>query len=154
MSDKISSTSGWSRRKVLGTAASGIALAAAAGFPMPVLRYVVGASDEGAIAATAAAAPIRLLGPVDGVEVEPDSTARAQWSGVWGAAGYLVELVAEGGERLLDALASAATTRYDVPPMVRTSAGTRRVRWRVSALDFAGAVVRRSPWRTIRFAAP
>jgi len=125
-----------------------------AGFPMPVLRYVVGTSEDGAVAASAAATPIRLLGPVDGLTLDPDSTARVQWSSVWGAVGYRVELVAEDGEHLLDALTGSATTRYDVPPMVRASAGSRRVRWRVVALDLAGAVVRRSPWRSIRFAAP
>jgi hypothetical protein len=122
-----------------------------AGFPMPVLRYVVGTPDD-AVAASEAAAPIRLLGPVDGLTFDPDSTARLQWSSVWGAAGYRVELVAEG-EHLLDALTGSVTTRYEVPPMIRASAGSRRVRWRVSALDLAGAVVRRSPWRTIRFGA-
>lgn len=37
MTDKTTSGAGWSRRRVLTTAASGVALAAASGFPMPAI---------------------------------------------------------------------------------------------------------------------
>lgn len=37
MSDKFGNASGWTRRRVLGAAASGVALAAASGFPMPAI---------------------------------------------------------------------------------------------------------------------
>jgi hypothetical protein len=122
-----------------------------AGFPMPVLRYVVGAGEVGALTASEAASPIRLLTPVDGAMVGADSTSRVRWSGVWGAAGYRIEFVAPRGGLLLDALVGATTTRYDAPPLLVAAAGTQLVRWRVSALDIAGAVVRRSAWRSMQF---
>jgi hypothetical protein len=125
-----------------------------AGFPMPVLRYVVGSGDEGAMAASEAAAAIRLLTPADGAAIVADSTVRLRWSGVWGVAGYRVELVAERGEMLADALLGPNTTRYDPPPFVRTAAGARRIRWRVLALDLAGAVIRRSAWRSLHYSNP
>ena len=37
MTDTTNTQRGWSRRRVLGTAASGLALAAASGFPMPAI---------------------------------------------------------------------------------------------------------------------
>ena len=122
-----------------------------AGFPMPVLRYVVGAGDDGAIAASETASPIRLLTPGEGATIAPDSAVRLRWSGVWGAAGYRVELVTERGDVLLDALLGPRTTHYDPPPLVRSAAGARRVRWRIWALDLAGAVIRRSAWRSLQF---
>ena len=122
-----------------------------AGFPMPVLRYVVGTDADATLAASGAALPIRLLMPGDGATIASDSASRLRWTGVWGAAGYRVELVAERGELLLEALLGPNTTRYDPPPLLRSAAAGRRVRWRVAALDMAGAAIRRSAWRTFRF---
>ena len=125
-----------------------------AGFPMPVLRYVVGTPQDGALTASEPASPVRLRSPADGATFDANSAARFHWTGVWGAAGYRIEFVTKRGEPLLDALVSPTTTRYDPPPLLRTTAGTKRVRWRVSALDLAGAVIRRSAWRSLQFASP
>ena len=122
-----------------------------AGFPMPVLRYAVGVAEDGALTASETASPIRLLTPIDGVVVGADSTPRLRWTSVWGAAGYRIDFVGERGEPLLDALLGATTTRYDPPPLLRTAAGTQRIRWCVSALDRDGAVVRRRVCRSMQF---
>ncbi len=119
--------------------------AAVAGFPMPVLRYVV--MGDGSPTTRNGRSRLALLGPASGANARADSSFRVSWSGESAAAVYRVELQSVAGLRVLSALVPAPTLYYEVPALVwqRSNGGT--IRWRVTALDAAGAFVRQSGWR-------
>ncbi len=128
---------------------------AVAGFPMPVLRYVVGVTPADApnaggarvgVTPTGGAFALQLIAPANDATLSRDSLVRVQWQPVGGAAFYRVEFERIDGAALLSALVRAPATRYDVPPMVRETAGNADVRWRVVAVGARGSVVRRSVW--------
>ena len=131
-------------------AGSGIAHSGAvAGFPIPVLRYVVG-SGEAAYAASESPRALKLLGPDDGGVVSADSALAVAWVEEWGAAYYRVEFRGASG-MLVEAFVRKGSTRYEAPPLVRERANGEEVRWRVTALDAAGGTLRTSAWRRLRF---
>ena len=124
---------------------------AVAGFPMPVLRWVVG-SGESALAATETPRALVLAAPADGAVVAPDSTPTLRWMEQWGAAVYRVEFADADGAPLLEALTRREHAWYAAPPLLREKAGdARTVKWRVTAIDANGTVIRRSAWRVLRF---
>ncbi|MEK6611817.1 MAG: hypothetical protein AABZ29_03425 [Gemmatimonadota bacterium] len=123
---------------------------ASAGFPMPTLRYIVGASG-------AREAPlripqnVRLRLPVRDALVSPDSALALSWTDVPGAGRYRIEIEqVTDGARVLSAIVAAGTGRYDVPPFVLAQVAGGRVRWRVSALNAAGSAIGRSEWRRVQ----
>jgi hypothetical protein len=124
---------------------------AVAGFPMPVLRYVVGEGES----VVAASGPMRVMGlltPSDSAVIPTDSAVVVRWTAESGAALHSLDfVVADGGEQLHQALVRRGVGVYDVPSFVRERAAGRPVRWRVSALTSAGSVMRRSSWRVFRF---
>lgn len=138
---------------------------AVAGFPMPVLRYVVGVTPADAPSAgdvrvgalpsgavpsggvsTGGAFALQLIAPANDATLSRDSLVRVQWQPASGATFYRVEFERIDGATLLSALVRAPVTRYEVPPMVRETAGNADVRWRVVAVGARGSVVRRSAW--------
>jgi hypothetical protein len=122
---------------------------AVAGFPMPVLSYVVG-SSEGVPAASESPRALRLLRPDDGALFSTDSTLAVDWADEWGASYYRVEFRGASGS-LLEAFVRKGSTRYEAPPLVRERAAGGDVRWRVIALDAGGRTLRTSAWRRLRF---
>ncbi len=130
---------------------------AVAGFAMPMLRYVVGAA-ENITERSSTERTLLLLSPRAEARVSPDSALTARWTSVWGATLYRVEFETATGTPLLSALVRKGASSYDVPPVVAeraaaaAAAAGAAVRWRVSALDAAGGVLRRTAWRRFRFA--
>jgi hypothetical protein len=126
---------------------------AVAGFPMPVLRYVVGAGSSG-MSPPRSARALRLLLPRDGSAVSSDSAFAVSWLEEWNAALYRVDFEADDGTALFSAVVPAGVGAYRAPPFVVQQAAGKPIRWRVTALDFNGWAMRHSAWRTARTAAP
>lgn len=119
-----------------------------AGFPMPVLRYLVGSGSElDPGVGNAAASAIRLVAPTSDALV--DGTVAFSWDPHPAAALYRIEFAARRGPRVFAALASAAG--YQPPPWLAERIGEADLRWRVVGTDRAGREVTRSEWRTARF---
>jgi hypothetical protein len=119
---------------------------AVAGFPLPVLRYVV--LGDGAIASSSGSSRLGLLAPRADARLAPDSTVRLLWSSDPRAVYYRVELQRRDGSAVLRAIVPRATLRYEVPSTVLQSEKSA-VRWRVTALDGAGHFVHRTAWRSL-----
>lgn len=128
-------------------AGRGVAHAGAvAGFPMPVLRYVVAGDGS---SGNSQRSRLALLGPRDGARVFTDSAVRLAWSADRQASLYRIEVEDAGGASILRALVPAAQRTYALPGSI--IAGARgAVRWRVWALDGDGTLLRRTPWRVLR----
>ena len=125
---------------------------AVAGFPMPVLRYVVGSGD-------AAFGPMEddglaLLYPADGSRVEPGEPVQFSWQDVRQAAHFRLELRSAADEELLAAVLPAGVGGYRAPPWLAERAAGGLVRWRVVGLDLRGNRVAGAGWRTLELAAP
>lgn len=121
--------------------------AAVAGFPMPVLRYVV--QGDGAAATRGGGSRLALETPVNGGAARPDSSFRADWSGDPRAALYRLEVARLDGEPVWSALLPSEATHYEVPPLAWRQAVDGALRWRVTAIDAAGAFVRQTRWHRI-----
>ncbi len=119
-----------------------------AGFPMPVLRYVVGAGgSELSPVASAGLGPV-LNSPADGDAVRRDRPIELRWSVTPAASFCRIEIEA-GGERIHAAFVSSDTTVYVVPPFVREKAAGRDLRWRIAVLDATGRTIKVSEWRKL-----
>lgn len=124
---------------------------AVAGFPMPTLRYVVGAG-ESRLEAAPAAQMIRLLGPAAAQEVRADSMLVLSWLEAAAARYYRVELQhAADGVSLFSAIVTADVRSYEVPPFVLAEAGSKQIRWRIIGLDAQGRSRQHSEWRVLQF---
>lgn len=124
---------------------------AVAGFPMPVLRYVVGAGSS-ALSRPAAGRALRLLLPREAAVVSPDSALAVSWLEEWNAALYRVEFATPDGTPVFAAVVPPGVGAYRTPPFVVQRASGGALWWRVTALDFNGWAMRRSAWRTVRTA--
>jgi hypothetical protein len=120
-----------------------------AGFPMPVLRYVVGAGGSELSPVPVAGVDPVLSSPADGDAVPRDRPIELRWRLTQSAAFCRVEIEADG-ERLHAAFVSSGTTVYIVPPFVREKAASRELRWRVAVLDATGRTIKASEWRRIK----
>ena len=120
--------------------------AAVAGFPMPMLRYVV--LGDGSAETTRGAERFVLLAPRDGGTARADSSARLAWSRDPAAAFYRVELETLVGRPVHGALLRAPANGYDLPPFAWQKPDSI-LRWRVTALDGGNTTLRRTPWRRI-----
>lgn len=119
---------------------------AAAGFPMPTMRYIVGASRTRAAPSTRS---VRLRFPLADAFVSPDSALTLSWVDDRSARRYRVEIerIADG-KNVLSAIVAQGVGRYDVPPFVLAQVSGGKVRWRVVAFDAGGSEVGRSEWRS------
>jgi len=122
-----------------------------AGFPMPVLRYVVGPVVDGGPVGAAGAAPALLAPPPDAAV--PDTLAFA-WADPAGAALLRLEIEGEVGtaERrrsgeVFSAFVPAGVGRYEAPPWFVDARRGQALRWRVVALRADGRPLGRSGWR-------
>jgi hypothetical protein len=125
---------------------------AVAGFPMPALRYVVGAGDS-RLAATQGDRSVRLLLPRGGAAVHADSLLRLSWLEDRDASYHRVDLETADGVPVFAAVVDAGVGEYAVPPFVRARVTGGTLRWRVAALDAQGRELRRSGWRGVTGAA-
>ncbi len=124
---------------------------AVAGFPMPVLRYVVGSAAP-TPESSGTARTLRLLAPRAGTTVEPDSSLIVQWSLDANARFSRVEFQTRDGTVLLSSVVRRGGTSYRVPPILAERAAGQTIRWRVSTLGATGNVTARTAWRELAFA--
>jgi hypothetical protein len=131
----------------LGAAGAGAGVVhsgAVAGFPMPVLRYVVGT----AAASDVHAGALTLIAPGDSSALPDPSAVDLVWREGSGAALYRVEVQSSTGELVAAALVQPGTGLYRLPSWVKDKITDRRMRWRVVALDVQGRAAGASGWRT------
>jgi hypothetical protein len=117
---------------------------AVAGFPLPALRYYVGAG--GSIPQSL----LVLVSPGDNEALKPGSTAEFRWNPVSGTALYKVDVSSPDGDEILSALLTPAETIYRAPSWLRDKAAGAGLRWRVMALDQVGNPISESNWRRLR----
>jgi hypothetical protein len=121
-----------------------------AGFPMPVLRYYVGAPESlEALAADTAIQPLGLFLPQAGAEISTASPLNFSWVELAAATLYLLEVEDDTGS-LLSAAVKPGIANYTPPPWLAGQHAGKAIRWRVSSLDHEGNVTARSEWRELR----
>jgi hypothetical protein len=115
-------------------AGAGMALGgAAAGFPLPALRYVVGGGDNTRNASKANS--FEQLLPRDGVTIPAGAPIDFAWAASPQAAFYRLEIEEENGKPMLSAMLRSAVRNYRAPSWLRSKATIGSLRWRVVALD-------------------
>jgi hypothetical protein len=140
----------------LGAAGAGAGIlhtGAVAGFPMPVLRYVVGAGESG-LDALGSPRALRLLLPRAGARLAADSSVELSWMEEWRAGWYEVEIETVDGTPIFGAVVRPGVGAYRAPSFLAARAGGKPLRWRVRALDPLGTEMKRSAWRRLEVAAP
>jgi len=135
----------------LGSAGAGIGVVhagAVAGFPMPPLRYVVGAGSS-ELSETVASTQVQALTPLADAAVGSNAPIDFTWSeGGARAAFFRIEVRSSSGDDVLAAIVPRGTGAYRAPTWLMEKAGTNPT-WRVIALDLLGRDVSRSEWRRI-----
>jgi hypothetical protein len=139
----------------LGAAGAGVGIVhsgGVAGFPMPVLRYIVageGARTEHDIATRG----VRLILPRDRDTLDASASFNVMW--MPGAedkpAFYRIEFQSDRGVALLSALLPRDARSYEAPRWLIARAGAGPLRWRVSGLATGGEPTQTTVWRSIRF---
>lgn len=119
-----------------------------AGFPMPVLRYIVGTNTRGFESRGA----LRSVWPSESATIRADSVL-VRWSTAVAASYSRVDFETEQGEVLLSAIVREGQMWYELPPIIAAKAGGSKVRWRVSTYNAKGARVERGPWNSFRIGA-
>jgi hypothetical protein len=112
---------------------------AVAGFPMPVLRYLVGppSSTAGQPTPAALAAPLAAGEPID-----------LRWESLAGVACYRLE-IESGAAALHQALLAPAATSYRVPPFVADRAVRGEIRWRLVGIGADGVATATGDWQRV-----
>ncbi len=123
---------------------------AAAGFALPVLRYVIGAGDntDQAFKATSFTA----LLPREGATLPGNQPIDFAWGEMPQAVFYRLEVEDANGVALLSAVVKSEVTRYRAPSFFKQQVGTRGLRYRVIALDAQGAKLTVSETRRFQVA--
>lgn len=137
----------------LGAAGAGVGIVhsgAVAGFPLPVLRYVV--AGDGARTPIEPAGGLRLIGTPRGDTLGGDAPITARWMPAGAAMPdfYRVDFETGDGAFLWSALVPGTARRYEAPPWLVERAGAPGVRWRVTGLAADGRRTVTSPWRSVR----
>ncbi|MCC7131484.1 MAG: hypothetical protein IT352_02510 [Gemmatimonadales bacterium] len=116
-----------------------------AGFPMPVLRYLVGSGQVTEMEPSGREA-VRLLAPAAATRVDAAGPTFT-WEAMAQAAGYRIEFATDADPRAFAALVPASVAGYRAPPWLAERLGGGGYRWRVIATDAAGRQIGRSGWR-------
>jgi hypothetical protein len=130
---------------VSGISAGPVASAAVAGFPLPVLRYLVGTAA--AAEPLPSARRVTLLAPAAGATMPTGTRWSFAWLPVVSAARYRVEIRRADGTAVFEAVTGSEVGAYTPPPFLAARAGGGKLQWRVRAVDLAGKEVGRSQWR-------
>jgi hypothetical protein len=134
----------------LGTGDGVVPSGAVAGFPMPVLRYVVGVSSENAgVLETRRANAVRLLLPRAADSLSVDSTVTFGWIEQPSASFYRLEITRDDDQPIHSAIIARGLGTYRGPPWLADRATGHALRWRVVALDARGKDQMTSEWRPI-----
>ena len=125
---------------------------AAAGFPMPVLRYFVG---------TGTPAPELSLGgpqallPAEGASAPPGRPVDFSWREVGPVLAYRLEVEGAQGKPLFSAIVPPGVGAYQAPPWLAERADDDgHVRWRVVTLGPDGTAASETPWRGLKLLRP
>lgn len=110
---------------------------AVAGFPMPLLRYYVGAGTG----APQVGGPFLLTSPAEGPLMKGDGVLEFGWTGFDEAAFYRIEFYDSQEKLLLSATLRDDVFTYRAPPWLKDRLPDGRLNWRVVALDRRGAPV-------------
>jgi hypothetical protein len=129
------------------TTSESIQTGGVAGFPMPVLRYYVGAGTG--LAARQMGTAFSLASPGDGAVVSM-SGLEFVWSKDEEAAFYRIELQDSEGKLILNAILRAPVSTYRAPSWVTARLADGQLYWRVIALDRDGKLLRETPHRLLR----
>ncbi|MDX2034587.1 MAG: hypothetical protein SF339_28185 [Blastocatellia bacterium] len=121
---------------------------AAAGFPLPVLRYIVGGGDNTQQVATTAT--FNALTPRNGSDLPASQAIDFAWAAMPGADVYRLEVEDDAGKSLLAAVLKSETRSYRAPSWFKTKAGLTPLRWRVVAFDRAGNRIGETPAQSFR----
>lgn len=118
-----------------------------AGFPLPVLRYYVGAGTG--LTNVQGVADFSLASPADGAVVSVDGL-RLSWNRLEEAGFYRIEIETEEGEVVLNAILPATASAYRAPSWLKDRLRGGHLRWRVIALDREGKPLRETLRRSLR----
>jgi hypothetical protein len=145
-----------SSRELAGAGDGVVRAGAVAGFPMPMLRYVVARGGGSELAERTGSADVAPLEPVDGAALPPGAAVLFRWTQDDQASYYRLEVVDSLEQPVLAANLPTGILEYRSPPWLaeRATAGpvpSGPVRWRVVALDLGGKPIRRTDWRELRF---
>jgi hypothetical protein len=121
----------------------------AAGFTMPVLRYMVG-GGENAQRGADAQGQLSALSPYDGATIPAERPIDFSWSEMFQAAFYRLEIEDESGRSVLSAILKPGERNYRAPSWLKSKLGNGNLRWRVLALDQTGAQIVETPRQRLR----
>ena len=131
-------------------AGSGIVrVGAVAGFPLPPLRYFVGAGESD-LGAPSRSGPVLMLPKLD-VMHERTALLQFTWLEAAGAAYHRLDVQRVDGTAVHSAIIAPGTGAYTAPPWLAERAGDSALRWRVSALDGRGRDRASTAWRRLMF---
>jgi hypothetical protein len=134
----------------VGSGAGIVHSGAVAGFPLPTLRYIVGASDRdvGDVSSTRRDR-VRLLLPRADASITANASTTFGWMETPGAAFYRVEIQREDGETIHLAIVTRGLGTYRAPPWLAERAAGQKLRWRVVGVDVRGKDRVASEWRRL-----
>ncbi|MEP7272798.1 MAG: hypothetical protein ABI882_14950 [Acidobacteriota bacterium] len=127
-----------SNLSAVGSGGSIIQSGGAAGFPMPVLRYVVGGGNNVQNVSSSAGGQFTSLLPRDGTTIAANQVVEFVWTEVPQVGLYRLEIEDDAGKLIHSAMVKPALRRYRAPSWLKAKAGGSSLRWRVVALDQAG----------------
>jgi hypothetical protein len=136
----------------LGAVGSGTGIVhagAVAGFPLPTLRYVVGAGESPPVATRGIG--LTLLVPAADSAVDRAERISFSWTGLPGAAYHRLEVENTDGTPIHSAVIAGRTTSYVAPPWIGERTIGSAIRWRVVALDANGRERGATGWRVLAF---
>lgn len=134
-----------------GAGASIVHSGAAAGFPLPVLRYVVGGGDNTLTVIKNQTPGFALLLPRDGATLPLNQPVDFVWSAWPRTVIYRLEIEDEAGALVHAALLPPNVLTYRAPAWLKGKAGQRALWWRVVALDQGGGMMSETVRRSLRF---
>jgi hypothetical protein len=135
----------------LATAGAGVGIVhsgGVAGFPLPVLRYVVSGS---AVSDPDAAGPGAAR---EGYTIDrsTDGALLFNWPPQDGGTTYRLEWRDAADAMVLTALVPGGWKQYQAPPMLEAFLQAGDLRWRVVTLAISGNILARGPWVAVRAA--
>jgi len=126
---------------------------AVAGFPLPPLRYIVGAGTS-TLSETSASSQLRALSPLADAAVTGDAPLIFTWAeGSMRAAFFRIEVRTSSGDDVIEAIVPRGPGLYRAPSWLLEKAGSNP-EWRVVALDLLGRRIQETQWRRIVTSTP
>jgi hypothetical protein len=141
----------------LGSAGAGsgvVHAGAVAGFPLPPLRYVVGAGSS-ELSATVASTQLKTLTPVADATLGAGAPIDFSWTEMSrSAAFFMVDVESSAGDKVLSAILPRGPAAYRAPSWLKEKISDGKFRWRVVALDLLGTEVARTQWSAANTSGP